>query len=281
MTSIRPAAVAGSFYPAGADELSALLGDCFNKSPLGPRGAKEPEASIIAGLVPHAGPIYSGPCAAHLYSCLPSSVQRIILLGVNHRARGHKAALSPWSRWQSPANETVVDDRLGDDLLARVKFLARDADAHAEEHSIEIQLPFLHRVLGKFEFVPISLSYLSIDECAELGGAIAAACKAQATANIKTTILASSDLSHYLSPSKTDELDRLALDQVLQMNPEGLMRVVEDNDITMCGVLPAAVMLFAARDLGATQARLLKHCHSGEVTPMRKVVGYASVAINL
>ena len=222
MTSIRPAAVAGSFYPAGADELSALLGDCFNKSPLGPRGAKEPEASIIAGLVPHAGPIYSGPCAAHLYSCLPSSVQRIILLGVNHRARGHKAALSPWSRWQSPANETVVDDRLGDDLLARVKFLARDADAHAEEHSIEIQLPFLHRVLGKFELVPISLSYLSIDECAELGNAIAAACKAQAPANIKTTILASSDLSHYLSPSKTDELDRLALDQVLEMNPEGL-----------------------------------------------------------
>jgi AmmeMemoRadiSam system protein B len=281
MTSIRPAAVAGSFYPAGADELSALLGDCFNKSPLGPRGANDPDPSIIAGLVPHAGPIYSGPCAAHLYSCFPSSVQRIILLGVNHHARGHKAALSPWSHWQSPANETVVDDRLGDDLLARVKFLTRDSDAHAEEHSIEIQLPFLHRVLGKFEFVPISLSYLSIDECAELGGAIAAACKAQAGANIKTIILASSDLSHYLSPGKTDELDQLALNQVLQMNPEGLVRVVEDNDITMCGVLPAAVMLFAARELGASQARLLKHCHSGEVTPMRKVVGYASVAINI
>ena len=129
-----------------------------------------------------------------------------------------------------------------------MKFLTRDADAHAEEHSIEIQLPFLHRVLGKFEFVPISLSYLSIDECAELGDAIAAACKAQAGANIKTIILASSDLSHYLSPVKTDELDRLALDQVLEMDPEGLVRVVEDNDITMCGVLPAAVMLFAARD---------------------------------
>ena len=203
MTSIRPAAVAGSFYPAGADELSALLGDCFNKSPLGPSAVlRSPTASIIAGLVPHAGPIYSGPCAAHLYS------QLAFFRAADYFARRQpsrarpQAALSPWSRWQSPANETVVDDRLGDDLLARVKFLARDADAHAEEHSIEIQLPFLHRVLGKFEFVPISLSYLSIDECAELGGAIAAACKAQATANIKTTILASSDLSHYLSPAK-------------------------------------------------------------------------------
>ena len=85
MTSIRPAAVAGSFYPTDAEELSALLGDCFNVSPLGPRGAKEPDPSIIAGLVPHAGPIYSGPCAAHLYSQLDSSVQRVILLGVIRR----------------------------------------------------------------------------------------------------------------------------------------------------------------------------------------------------
>lgn len=281
MTSIRPAAVAGTFYPAGTAELSALLDDCFNLSPLGPRGVHEPNPSILAGIVPHAGPIYSGPCAAHLYAHLDSSVERIILLGVNHRARGHKAALSPWRRWQSPCGNAVVDDPLSDFLLARVKFLKRDADAHAEEHSIEIQLPFLQHVLGKFEFVPVSLSHLSVDECVELGVAIAEAYRSQATSNIKTVILASSDLSHYLSPRKTDELDRLALDQVLDLNPEGLLRAVEDNDITMCGVLPTAVMLFAARALGVKRAKLLKHCHSGDVTPMRNVVGYASVALDL
>jgi len=281
MASFRPAAVAGSFYPAATEELSALLDNCFNVSSLGPRGVHETNPSILAGMVPHAGPIYSGPCAAHFYARLDPSVQRIILLGVNHRGRGHKAALSPWPRWQSPLGDTVVDDRLSDFLEARAKFLRRDKDAHAEEHSIEIQLPFLQRVLRQFEFVPVSLSHLSIDECAELCTAISDAYKLQVASNTKTVILASSDLSHYLSPQKTERLDRMALDQVLDFNPEGLLRTIEDNDITMCGALPTAVMLFAAKSLGAKRVKLLKHCHSGDVTPMRKVVGYASVALEV
>jgi AmmeMemoRadiSam system protein B len=168
---------------------------------------------------------------------------------------------------------------LSDFLEARAKFLRRDKDAHAEEHSIEIQLPFLQRVLRQFELVPISLSHLSVDECAELGAAIAEAYKTNTAAIRETVILASSDLSHYLSPQKTERLDRMALDQVLDLNPEGLVRTVEDNNITMCGVLPTAAMLFAAKSLGAKRVKLLKHCHSGDVTPMRKVVGYASVAL--
>jgi MEMO1 family protein len=281
MTStIRSAAVAGSFYPAGAEELNALLDDCFNSSPLGPAGVLEPDPGIIAGLVPHAGPMYSGPCAAHLYSRLDPSVKRIILLGVNHRSHGHKAALSPWLAWQSPLGDVAVDDQLTEFLQERVKFLKRDADAHAGEHSIEIQLPFLQRVLSEFAFVPVSLSYLSVDECADLGAAIAEACRTEASSGTKTVILASSDLSHYLSPRKTVEFDRMALEPVLKFDPEGLLRVVEEENITMCGVLPTAVTLFAAKALGARRARLLKHCHSGDVTPMRKVVGYASIAID-
>ena len=280
MTStIRSAAVAGSFYPAGAEELNTLLDDCFNSSPLGPAGVLEPDPGMIAGLVPHAGPMYSGPCAAYLYSRLDPSVKRIILLGVNHRGHGHKAALSPWLAWQSPLGDVAVDDQLTEFLQERVKFLKRDADAHAGEHSIEIQLPFLQRVLRQFAFVPISLSYLSVDECAELGGALAEACQTLPV-NGKTIILASSDLNHYLSPRKTEELDRLAIDQVLSLSPEGLIRVVEEKNITMCGVLPTAVLLFAANAMGARRGRLLKHCHSGDVTPMRKVVGYASIAID-
>lgn len=281
MTSPRHAAVAGTFYPAGAQELRELLDDCFDRSPLGPLGVREPEPAMIAGLVPHAGPIYSGPCAAHLYNRLDPATERVILLGVNHRARGHKAALSPWPRWQSPLGETVVDDRLNLALLERAQFLRRDEVAHANEHSIEIQLPFLQRVLGTFEFVPISLAHLSIDECAELGSALAQICQNETAAGRKTILLASSDLSHYLSPAETETLDRLALDPVLDVNPEGLLRVVEENDISMCGVLPAAVMLFAVRELGARNAHLLKHCHSGDVAPMQNVVGYASVAIEL
>ncbi len=281
MTSSRPAAVAGSFYPAGADELRALLDDCFDKSPLGPQGKRAPEPALAAGLVPHAGPIYSGPCAAHFYNRLDPATARIILLGVNHRARGHQAALSPWPRWQTPLGESAVDDRVNEELLERLRFLRRDPAAHADEHSIEIQLPFLERVLGKFAFVPIALAHLSIDECAELGAALAQIWREETAAGRKTIVLASSDLSHYLAPDETERLDRLALEPVLEIDPEGLLRVVEENRITMCGVLPAAAMLFAARELGARSARLLKHCHSGDVAPMRSVVGYASVALEL
>lgn len=282
MTSTRPAAVAGTFYPAAVAELSALLADCFETSPLGPKGSSKANPAIIAGLVPHAGPIYSGACAAHLFGQLSSSVRRVILLGVNHRARGYRAALSPWRQWQTPLGHATVDDPLCVLLEKRVAFLQRDADAHAGEHSIEIQLPFLQRVLGEFTFVPISLSHLSIGECSELGAALANICRAKAADHrTETIILASSDLSHYRSPKRTQELDRLALDQVLALNPEGLLRVVEEHGITMCGVLPTAVMLFAARELGVSRARLLKHCHSGDVAPMRKVVGYASAALEL
>ncbi len=279
MTSIRPAAVAGSFYPAEARELSALLDDCFASSPVGPGGAHRINSSIVAGLVPHAGPTYSGPCAACFYAELDSSIERIILLGVNHRARGHRAALSPWSHWETPLGPVAVDDQLGNFLADQVDFLKRDPAAHAEEHSIEIQLPFLQRALRQFEFVPISLSHLSRDEAAELGKAIATACRVEAGANLRTVVLASSDLSHYLSPRETNELDRLALEQILALDPDRLLRVIEEEGITMCGVLPAAVMLFAVNALGPARAKLLKHCHSGDVTPMRRVVGYASVAI--
>lgn len=279
MISVRPPAVAGTFYPAEAGELGALLDHCFNSSPLGPQGTRAAHPGMIAGMVPHAGPIYSGPCAAHLYARLDRSIDRVIVLGVDHRARGHKASLGPWKRWRTPLGEVEVGDAMSDYLLARVGFLNRDARAHSGEHSIEIQLPFLQRALEAFALAPISLTFLSVDECATLAAAIAALCEAEAAEKRKIMILASSDLNHYLSPRQTEELDRFALDQVLALNPAGLLRVVEEKDISMCGVLPTAVMLFAAQALGAKAARLLKHCHSGDVAPMSKVVGYASVAI--
>jgi AmmeMemoRadiSam system protein B len=121
------------------------------------------------------------------------------------------------------------------------------------------------------------LANLAGDHCAELGAAIAAYAKQQE----KLVILASSDLSHYLSPRRTEALDRLALAQVLGLNPVGLLDVTAEKNITMCGVIPTAVMLYAANGLGAKRATLLKHCHSGNVAPMRNVVGYASVALEI
>jgi MEMO1 family protein len=281
MATVRPPAVAGSFYPADPYELTGLIDDCFDSSPLGPRGAKTASTSLVGGMVPHAGYVFSGPCAAHLYACLDPSVRRVILLGVNHWARGHRAALSPWEVWQTPLGEVPVDQELNDFLLTRFSFLKKDADAHTGEHSIEVQLPFLQRFLGDFTFAPVSLSHLSLEESAELGAGIAELSQIRAGLDTRTILLASSDLSHYLSPRETDELDRVALEKVLALDPPGLSNVVEQRNITMCGVLPTTVLLFAANRLGVKRSRLLKHCHSGDVSPMRNVVGYASVEFEL
>ncbi|HYY25224.1 MAG TPA: AmmeMemoRadiSam system protein B [Candidatus Udaeobacter sp.] len=277
MEYIRPPAVAGSFYPSDPDELNRLLDDCFFTNTLGPRGAKTASPSLVAGMVPHAGYAFSGACAAHLYAHLDKSIQRVILLGINHWAQGHRAALSSWDAWQTPLGNVPVDQELNNYFAERLSFLEKEKSAHSREHSIEVQLPFLQRTLGDFTIVPISLSSLSREESAELGAAIAEA--VETSSNARAVILASSDLSHYLSPRETEELDRMALEKVLALHPDGLSAVVEKANITMCGVLPTTVMLFAVNRLGAKRSRLLKRCHSGDVQPMRKVVGYGSVAI--
>ena len=279
MEHVRPAGVAGSFYPAEAEELKELLEECFVSSPLGPQGKEPPSPSLLGGMVPHAGYIYSGPCAAHFYSRLERDVACIILLGVNHRGWGSKAALTSADYWETPLGKVKVDLELNRLLKAEVDFLTEDEQPHRQEHSIEVQLPFLQSVLKEFTFLPLSLSHLSEGECAQLGRAVARAYETTRAAGKKTIFIASSDLSHYLSPDETERLDKMALDQVVALDPVGLLQTVEEEDISMCGVIPTAVFLFAAKILGARQARLLKHYHSGDAVPMHEVVGYASVAV--
>ncbi len=279
MDRIRPAAVSGSFYPSEAEELRRLIDACFGSSPLGPQGNYSPSSSLIGGLVPHAGYIYSGPCAAHFYALLDSSIRRVVLLGVNHQGRGHRAALSPADSWQTPLGKVSIDRELSHLLQREVNFLKEDEAAHAGEHSIEVQLPFLQQVLGDFSLIPISLAHISLEECLALATAVADLLQSTKQWGTRTVVMASSDLSHYLSPMETAELDGIVLQQVLTLDPQGLIAAAEQENITMCGLLPTAVMLFAANLLGVTEARLLKHCHSGDIVPMRKVVGYASVAL--
>jgi hypothetical protein len=112
-----------------------------------------------------------------------------------------------------------------------------------------------------------------------LGQAVAQLYEKQMALGKKTIVIASSDLSHYLSPEETERLDRLVLGPVLALDPAALLEAVRREHISMCGVIPTAVFLEAGKTLGAKRARLLKHCHSGDVSPMKEVVGYASVAV--
>jgi MEMO1 family protein len=281
MERIRPAAVAGSFYPGEAEHLKDLLAECFDAHPLGPRGYRASSASLLGGMVPHAGYAYSGPCAAHLYSRIDRATSLVIVLGVDHRARGARAALSPAESWRTPLGNVPIERKAGNRLRDEIDFLTEDERVHSDEHSIEVQLPFLQTILGAFHLLPVALSHISEGECRRLGAALARLYEAETAAGTKVVLLASSDLSHYLSPEETERLDRMALEEFVALDASGLLETVSDNNITMCGVVPAAVLLFAGQALKARGARLLKHCHSGDVAPMRQVVGYASVAVEV
>jgi AmmeMemoRadiSam system protein B len=267
----RPPAVAGSFYEASPKALRQQVERCFSANP--PAAAKEP---FIGAVVPHAGLMYSVHVAAALYDAaqLP---KRFVILCPNHTGLGHFAAINRDGDWRTPFGNVPVDAVLADALLKRTALLADDAKAHAREHSLEVQLPFLQQLLADFTFVPICLGYPRYELCEEVGNAIADVVAGQ---NEPIGILASSDLNHYENQESTLRKDQLAIDAILALDPRHLWKVVEEEDISMCGYIPTTAMLIAALRLGATSARLIKHATSGDVNgDYSGVVGYASIIL--
>ena len=200
--------------------------------------------------------------------------------GSTARPRDHPL-ISSNAEWRTAfADEDVDGFRRGFALQSaqRSHLLADDARAHAREHSLEVQLPFLQQILGDFTFVPICLGANRYDYCEEIGGAIAAVV---AAAGEPVGILASSDLNHYEDQKTTLRKDQLAIDEVLKLDPRGLWRAVEQHDISMCGFIPTTTMMIAAAYLGAKDARLIKHATSGDINgDYAHVVGYAAIVIN-
>ncbi len=269
----RPPAVAGSFYEGSAERLRAQVEACFAGNPKS--GTKE---RFIGAVVPHAGLMYSGHVAAAFYGTakLP---KRFVILCPNHTGYGHFAAINREGAWRTPLGDVPIDTKLADALMAKTKLLADDKRAHAGEHSLEVQLPFLQELLGNtFTFVPICLAAPRYDMAEQIGAAIADVIEAEGD---PIGLLASSDLNHYADQKETLRKDQLVIDQVLALNPSELWRVVDESDVSMCGFIPTTTMLIAAKRLGATQSRLLKHATSGDINrDYSHVVGYASVLIS-
>ncbi len=268
----RPPAVAGTFYEASAGRLREQVRVCIAANP----EAKTKER-FIGAVVPHAGLMYSGHVAAAFYAAaaLP---RRFIILCPNHSGFGHFAAINSEGEWRTPLGDVAVDAPLARALMQRTKLLADDWRAHAREHSLEVQLPFLQQLAGDFTFVPICLGAHRYDYCEEVGQAIADVVAAEET---PVGILASSDLNHYEDQKSTLRKDQLAIDQVVALDPSALWQTVDQFDVSMCGFIPTTAMLIAAKKLGATYARLLKHATSGDVNgDYTRVVGYASIAIS-
>jgi len=271
MSFVRQPAVAGSFYEGTPERLRAQVDACFAANP-----RVDSKETFIGAVVPHAGLMYSGHVAAAFYGSadLP---QRLIILCPNHTGAGHFAAIHREGAWRTPFGDVLIDTPLADALMAKTRLLAEDTRAHAREHSLEVQLPFVQRLLPHFTFVPICLGAHRFDYAEEIGEAIAEVIKETAE---PVGILASSDLNHYEDQPTTLRKDQYAIDQVLERNPTELWRVVDELDVSMCGFIPTTTMLIAANALGASNARLLKHATSGDVNgDYGHVVGYAAISV--
>jgi AmmeMemoRadiSam system protein B len=270
--SVRPPAVAGRFYPSTPEALIRDL-DRYLK----PEAPAEQQRPGVKGcVVPHAGYMYSGHVAGAVYRRLPMCPSYVIL-GPNHYGRGAQLAIISGGFWATPLGNVPVDTELCQGIRARCDALEEDAAAHAGEHSLEVQLPFLQRGGRSFSFAPIAIGGVDYAQLQSLGIAIAEVIR---SAGRPIAIIASSDMNHYQTDAVTRVKDRLAIDQVLALSPEGLFEVVERERISMCGYCPVVSMLVAARALGARDAVLEKYATSADAGgDPGAVVGYAGIMV--
>ena len=282
---VRTPAVAGQFYEANERNLVRSIEKSF-LGRLGP--GKLPDApnerlGHVLGLVcPHAGHVYSGSAAAWAYGALASDgiPEIAVLLGPNHYGLGEGAAVSPDETWATPLGELQVDVETAQAILNSSKYAKPDELAHAREHSIEVQLPFLQYIGGrKAKIVPISIAHLAKADALLLAEDLGSA-SAEALSGKSAVVIASTDFTHYESKARATELDSLAMHRILDLDPKGLIELVYSRDITMCGAVGTAVMLHACLKLGATSARKLTYYTSGDVTgDTDQVVGYGALSI--
>ena len=265
---IRPPAVAGRFYSSDPVELARDVDGYIH-------GAGE-KITALGCVVPHAGYIYSGHVAGAVYSSLQIP-HRCILLGPRHYPRGESLAILTEGTWQTPLGEAQIDSALARELAHACPRLREDAVAHESEHSLEVQLPFLQRLVRDFRFVPVVLGTDRYPVLEDLGRAVARVVAAQ-TAPV--LVIASSDMNHYETDAITRVKDQMAVARILELDPRGLYDTVRSEGITMCGYAATVAMLAAVIELGAKQAQLIRYATSGDISgDYDKVVGYAGIVI--
>jgi AmmeMemoRadiSam system protein B len=265
----RKPAVAGYFYPQQEESLKSVLDRMVDPS--------REKRRAISVITPHAGFEYSGPVAGAVFS----SVQLpkvFAMLGPSHRHVKSRFAIMKEGTWQTPFGEVPINSGLANAIVSRSNLLSDDSESHEHEHSLEVQLPFIQYFRDDFSIIPVSIAYqTSFEELEELGHAIAGAIQSQ---DEDVLIVASTDMSHYISQEEAEIKDTMAIDEIKRLDARGLYDVVSRENISMCGYQPTTATIVASLDLGATQAELIKYQTSGEVTKnFQEVVGYAGIRI--
>lgn len=270
-SKVRIAQVAGQFYPASKNELKRQVESLIDKE------AKKSDA--IACMLPHAGYVYSGRVAGETVSQV-NLKEKIILLGPNHTGYGMRFSIMTEGTWQTPLGEVKIDSDLAKEILKGSQYLKDDSLAHAYEHSLEVELPFLQYFRDNFEIVPIAFLTDNVPALKKVGEEIAGVVKAGKIEG-STLIIASSDMTHYEAQEQAEKKDKQAIDAILEMDGDKLMDNVRGLKITMCGYAPVIAMLSAAKYLGAKKGRLIQYQTSGDITgDTDSVVGYAGIIIS-
>ncbi len=271
--AVRPPAVAGRFYPGKPETLSRDLETYLGAE----RSGAEKIAGALGCVVPHAGYRYSGHVAGAVYRRLPEYAAYVILCP-NHTGRGAPLAMMSSGAWRTPLGEVPIDPALAALVRKGCHLVMEDAAAHADEHSLEVQLPFLQHARRDFTFVPVAIGVGGYAVLESLGHGLA---QAAGSTEKPFFIVASSDMNHYESDAVTRVKDRKAIDRILELDPQGLYDVIRREDISMCGYGPAIAMLTAAKQLGAAKAELVKYATSADASGDRSaVVGYAGIIVS-
>ncbi|WP_440059006.1 MEMO1 family protein [Thermogladius sp. 4427co] len=281
--SKRYPAVAGYFYPRDRKELVSTIQQAFLHR-LGP--GKLPtiggfrDKSVIGYVVPHAGYVYSGPVAAHSYYDLASSgiPETIVVLGTNHTGYGALVSVYPKGSWVTPLGEVEVDSELASKVVDISSYAELDEDAHIEEHSIEVQIPFLQYIYGdRFKILPVTIGLHTVEVARDLALSLL---KASSELKRDIVVLASSDFNHYEPQDITVSKDMEAINYIIRGDVEGFYRVLIEKNITVCGPGGIMTLIEYAKQVsgGKWKAVLLKHATSGDITgDYYAVVGYASI----
>jgi len=229
-------------------------------------------------VVPHAGYEYSGPVAGSVYASIKIP-KRVVILGPNHTGFGHEISADDESIWRTPLGDARVDLEMTKMIVDANQNIRVSRDAHRLEHSIEVQLPFLQVLTdNNFRFTPIAMKgNADVSVFESLGKTIAGVIS---DLGEDVLVVASSDFTHYEPKSYAEKMDALVIDQILELDPRKMLRVVYENDVTMCGYGPVATMLFAALESGATKAKKIKYSTSADFSmDEASVVGYGGLAI--
>ena len=268
---VRPAAVAGSWYPGTAAALAREVDRYVDQAT-----SDLPEGDVRAIIAPHAGLMYSGPVAAWAYRVAARGRFDVaVLVGPSHFVPFDGVAVWPDGAFETPLGPVAIDAGCAAALVAESPVVHPVTDVHRREHSLEMQLPFLRRLLPDVPIVPLLMGFQVPETMRALGDALAAVLRDR-----RALLVASTDLSHYHDARTAWRMDSQVIELVRRFDAEGLIAELGRQPDHACGGGPTVSVMRAAAGLGARDAAILQYADSGDVSGDKDaVVGYLAAAL--